>query len=162
MTMRSYEWIRTSGSWTLAELAWGLDRNLIDLDALKQCELEQAAFEGRLDLAGLVRHLARIAPEERGAEALRLTVQDGDMDHDSISWKWLIAVLTDLYANRNEVDDPLGEVERIYADFYYPERMESFVRYMPATDGYAPAEHSLDQNVERLFENWKRFLDSAG
>lgn len=60
-----------------------------------------------------------------------------------------------------EVDDPLGEVEEIYSDFDYPEEMENFVRYMPASNGYDQTRHTLEENNRRLFESWERYLSNA-
>ncbi len=72
--------------------------------------------------------------------------------------KWLYIILNDVFHRKHEFEDPLGEVEKIYADFDYPEEIESFVRYMPPTDGYIPAEHSLEENISRLYANWEKFL----
>lgn len=72
--------------------------------------------------------------------------------------KWLRIILAWLFLNKDLMSDPLGEVEMIYADFDYPSEIETFVRYMPCTDGYDPTAHSHDQNVKRLLENWERYL----
>lgn len=71
---------------------------------------------------------------------------------------WLYIILNDLFHRKHEFEDPLGEVEKIYADFDYPEEIESFVRYMPPADGYIPAEHSHEENISRLYSNWEKYL----
>ena len=63
---------------------------------------------------------------------------------------------------KDKVIDPLAEVEKIYEDFNYPEEIESFVRYMPPKDGYDPSLYSYEENLIRLFENWKSYLISKG
>lgn len=73
--------------------------------------------------------------------------------------KWLYLILLWLYECRQSVDDPLEEVEGIYADFDYPEDVAPFVRYMPPTDGYDPSSHSVAENQARLYENWKGYLE---
>ncbi|WP_124355248.1 DUF2247 family protein [Pseudomonas chlororaphis] len=75
--------------------------------------------------------------------------------------KWLFVALKWLFENKNEIADPLGEVELIYEDFDFPSEIESFVRYMPPLDGYKPEEHSAQQNLERLFFNWHSFLEES-
>ena len=76
--------------------------------------------------------------------------------------KWLYLILLWLYERRQSVDDPLEEVEGIYADFDYPDDMVPFVRYMPPIDGYDPSSHSVAENQARLYENWKGYLERMG
>lgn len=75
--------------------------------------------------------------------------------------KWLFLMLAWIFDNRTRTDDPLGEVENIYADFDYPSEVENFVRYMPVIDGYDPSQHSSEENENRLFENWKKYLNAT-
>ncbi|ELY2515442.1 DUF2247 family protein, partial [Cronobacter malonaticus] len=42
----------------------------------------------------------------------------------------------------------------------YPEKIESFVRYMPSTGGYDPSKHTAEENIQRLYSNWKDYLDN--
>ncbi|HFC6348968.1 TPA: DUF2247 family protein, partial [Neisseria lactamica] len=49
-----------------------------------------------------------------------------------------------------------------YADFDYPEEIESFVRYMPPKDGYIPSAHSNEENIARLYVHWERYLHNGG
>ncbi len=72
--------------------------------------------------------------------------------------KWLILCLAWAFENHEKLADPLGEVERIYADFDYPREIDSFVRFMPASDGYLPGEHSTQQNHQRLMTMWENYL----
>lgn len=63
-------------------------------------------------------------------------------------------VLLDLFNKRKELDDPLGNVEEIYENFDYPEKIESFVRYMLANDSYDPSKHTKEENInqkEKIF-----------
>ena len=71
---------------------------------------------------------------------------------------WLIIVLSWIYNERQKYSDPLEIVEEIYADFDYPPEIESIVRYMPPSDGYDPSIHSLEENKERLMENWRKII----
>lgn len=74
--------------------------------------------------------------------------------------KWLYLILYDIFQKKHEIKDPLGEVEKIYEDFNYPEEIESFVRYMPPNDGYIPSEHSYEENISRLYSNWEKYLNN--
>lgn len=53
----------------------------------------------------------------------------------------------------------LSTIENVYADFDYPEDMESFISYMPVDDPtYTPSEHTLKENEQRLIEKFNKFL----
>lgn len=60
--------------------------------------------------------------------------QDLEKDDQQIKYLWLYLILAWLYENRNEISDPLGEVEKLYADFDCPEEIQGLVRYMPPED----------------------------
>ncbi|AQZ81975.1 hypothetical protein BUM88_10325 [Acinetobacter calcoaceticus] len=75
-----------------------------------------------------------------------------------ISQKWLYVTLSWLWINRESFEDPLDEVESIYTDFDYPAEMDSFIKYMPPTDGYDPSLNSYTENINRLMKNWENYL----
>lgn len=68
---------------------------------------------------------------------------------------WLYLVMAWVYEHRSEMDDPLGVVERIYADFDYPESILGLVRYMPSD---MPDLGSPEANEDRLMQCWELFL----
>lgn len=151
-----YDFVRKYGHLTWREAEWGLQKNLIDLGFLNAMAIDRASSEscrlGDLDIlcggdpASMMDALSNLASSEKCVA------------EEDIRSKWLRIVLAHLYFNRNQVADPLAEVESIYADFDYPEEMESFVRYMPAAEGYNPQEHTYQENIDRLYENWSKYL----
>lgn len=72
---------------------------------------------------------------------------------------WLFLILKWLYEHPTEFENPLEEVEKIYADFDYPVSIEEFVRYMPAVGDYDPAAHDANQNQRRLYSKWNEYLE---
>ncbi|EOC1474832.1 DUF2247 family protein, partial [Cronobacter turicensis] len=36
----------------------------------------------------------------------------------------------------------------------------SFVRYMPVSEDYDPSKHTVEENIQRLYSNWKDYLDN--
>jgi hypothetical protein len=72
--------------------------------------------------------------------------------------KWLCVVLAWIFEHRNEYADPLRAVEEVYADFDYPARIASFVRYMPSDD---PDLGSRELNEARLYEKWQSYLQEC-
>ncbi|WP_375038304.1 DUF2247 family protein [Acinetobacter sp. RW6] len=75
--------------------------------------------------------------------------------------KWLYVILSWLWINRASFEDPLDEVEIIYTDFDYPAEMDSFIKYMPPTDGYNPSLYSYAENINRLMKNWENYLQKS-
>ena len=53
----------------------------------------------------------------------------------------------------------LEKVEEVYAEFGYPQDMESFISYMPTNDDYDPSIHTLEENNNHLKELFFVFLE---
>jgi len=77
--------------------------------------------------------------------------QDALLEPATSARKWLYFQLRAAHALRSRLDDPLGAVESIYADFGYPPTAAPFVRYMPAQPGEQPG-------VGQLFARWANYL----
>ena len=60
--------------------------------------------------------------------------------------------------NLCEVKALLEFVEKVYADFDYPSDMNSFITYMPITDGYNSSLHTPEENLNRLLNNFDKFM----
>ena len=136
---------------------FGLEHRLIDAGDAVSIAVDYVSKKDEsswieIELAGLLRSELYRVPELVGL--LTADQESGDVAKS----KWLYLVLAWLYEQRDSVDDPLGIVEQIYADFGHPEEMSSFVRYMPPTDGYRPQDHTTDENHERLFRLWHEFV----
>lgn len=82
-------------------------------------------------------------------------------EYENISQKWLYVILSWLWINRENFEDPLDEVESIYTDFDYPAEMDSFIKYMPPTDGYDHSLYSHAENINRLMKNWENYLQHS-
>ncbi len=78
-----------------------------------------------------------------------------DADESATQEKWLFIILLWLFTNRNNYSEPLKMVETIYEDFDYPEAIESFVAYMPVSDGYDPNAHSHREILSDYLETGK-------
>ena len=84
-----------------------------------------------------------------------LVVIEGDLSENETNEKLLFLTLSWIYENIDDYSDPLGVVEQVYADFDYPEKIESFVRYMPSDE---PDLGSVEKNQARLIDYWARYL----
>ena len=155
-----FSFIREQVSLSWREALWGYEHKMISwLDVVnlakerlhsvsdsREIELSCLDKSGTSRIGELVKELAVLEPEELGLISEK---------------KWLFLKLAWVLYNKDRIDDPLAEVEMIYADFDYPIEIEGFVRYMPVTDDYDPSHHSKEDNERRLFEIWGKYLDVA-
>ncbi|PIE64784.1 MAG: hypothetical protein CSA24_02990 [Deltaproteobacteria bacterium] len=68
---------------------------------------------------------------------------------------WLYLTMAWAYEHRDELADPLGLVEMIYADFGYPDSISGLIRYMPSDE---PDLGGAEANERRLLSRWQSFL----
>jgi len=88
-----------------------------------------------------------------------------DFKLDSDAWqfekrKWRFGILA--YIKMKHLDNCeqlLNKVTEVYADFNYPEDMESFINYLPPKDGHDSSQYSKDENVARLINLFNDFLN---
>ncbi len=145
---------RTPLTWS--DVEFGLEKQLvdptvaIDLAAMRLLKnedseqlLELASAEASAPIASLVKELAT-------AEVA--------VDENELLSKWAFLVLAWIYETMDHDGDTLLLVEKVYADFGYPEELASIVRYMPM-DG--PDLGSREQNEQRLYENWQEYLEAG-
>ncbi|VEA68428.1 Uncharacterized protein conserved in bacteria [Serratia plymuthica] len=155
----SYEFICSHIKFSWFDIKWGYEKKLIgwysivkhaeylvSLGEASQLELE-LSFKSKMDT-----HEIKLILDD-------LSMCCANSDESVTQEKWLFIILLWLFANRNNYSEPLKMVEAIYEDFDYPEAIESFVSYMPVSDGYDPSVHSHRENTERLFRNWQTYLD---
>ncbi|MFV3415260.1 DUF2247 family protein [Pseudomonas nitroreducens] len=129
------------------EFVVGLANHHLELGDYHDLELDLALMNDSFDIRGCLNKLANVSG--RGYPA-----------SDSKS-KWLFIALKWLFEKKSEIEDPLGKVELIYEDFDFPVEIESFVRYMPPSDGYQPQQHTLKENQNRLYENWAAYIEKT-
>lgn len=85
-------------------------------------------------------------------EVLRATdPEDADLFPPQSARKWTYLELKAAYDLRDRLNDPLGVVEEVYADFDYPAPVAAFVRYMPPPPGAPVGE-------EALYKRWSTYL----
>ena len=109
----------------------------------------------------IVLDLVCLSPNEVNRESLLndflLRLIDKNKMNEAKS-KLLYIVLSFIFDRKSCFEDPARAVEVVYADFNYPEEMKDFVRFMPASKDAMSLK--LDE-TERIFNNWKRYLDSC-
>ncbi|MFT9820057.1 DUF2247 family protein [Lysinibacillus sp. NPDC056185] len=74
--------------------------------------------------------------------------------------KWRFGMLAYLKMKHlADFEELLNKVTEVYADFNYPEDMDSFINYLPPKDGYNPSQYSKDENLARLINLFNDFLN---
>ncbi|MDI3438735.1 DUF2247 family protein [Erwinia sp. V90_4] len=154
-----FDFIDKSAHLSWCDIKWGCENNLITSDVpIKKAEknvLTGSYTNPELELSfvilGEVNHVSPFLKEL----CSELELKDDQMTKK----KWLFIVLSWLWNNRNSFEDPLAEVEKIYADFDYPSEIEGFIKYMPPSDGYDPSKHSHMENINHLMDKWKNYLE---
>jgi hypothetical protein len=154
-----FEFVEKEAPLTWADLLWGYRRSFLSWRDLVHAAEKKVAEGSSNDLEIELASVDKESVWKVSELAERLAAKDDGTQNQS-KMKWLFLVLAWLFEKRFELDDPLGKVEEIYADFDYPSEIESFVRYMPPTDGYAPQEHSKEENYTRLIRKWGEFLEN--
>ena len=142
-------------SMTAEDLGYGLGRGFLkpaDVIALAAHEMGRGTDDDVLvTLGSLLRD-----EESRVPEVLEL-LDDPERVHDprESARKWLYLQLKAAYDERERLNDPLGVVEEIYADFDYPPAVAPFVRYMPLRPGDEPG-------VGPIMARWADYLAREG
>jgi len=138
------------------EIAWAYYHKLFDAQTLadffnvKLPDLQEAKFQ-KVD-----QHAVWVIEE-----LLRKQVDnESEVSEERTMKKWLYIVLSFIFENKEDFSDPLQEVEKVYADFGYPEEIKSFVKYMPPPEKQTiSSTHSKQEAKERLFSKWQSYLD---
>jgi hypothetical protein len=135
------------------EVLFGIDQELLDPSAptaIAVAKVEEGCVDDTvLELAGLS------TGDDARQYLAALAAREPDQSLHDIRSQWLCITLSWLYAHRDEYDDPLREVEKVYADFDYPEDMKRFVRYMPMEEVDLG---SRELNEARLYHKWSDFV----
>lgn len=145
-------------SW--CDIKWGYENNLLTSNTNKKAEnslLTENYTNTELELSFLI-------PSESNDITpllMNYVLTLKKMNMRTLVKKWLYVILSWLWANRESFEDPLDEVENIYTDFDCPAEMDSFIKYMPPTDGYDPSLYSYAENINRLMKNWESYLQKS-
>ena len=156
------EFILKNVTLTWREMLWGYEHQWADWSCLNELATLRVGLDCEskpveVELAGMLKC------ESAGAiELVRKLVDDErPLPEDVLEKKWLYLVLRWLFENRHLVPDVFAIVEELFSDFDYPQEMATFVGFMPPTDGYEPSKHSKAENVDRMFNNWQKYLINA-
>ncbi|MFU9139212.1 DUF2247 family protein [Erwinia tasmaniensis] len=154
-----FEFIEKNTRLSWCDVKWGYENNLITSDVPIR-KAENIVLTGSYTNAEL--ELSFVIPGESDHvdSFLKELCSDFEQENDpAIKQKWLFILLSWLWNNLNNFEEPLAEVEIIYADFDYPHEIEGFIKYMPPSDGYDPSMHSQMENIDYLMDKWKNYLE---
>lgn len=156
-TLIPLQFVQSKSSLNWGDCLWAYKRELLTWKDLIQAALERVENGSSNELEIELANVGKDSVWKVSELAHALAEQEGNSEEAS-KQKWLFLCLAWAYENRESIPDPLGAVETIYADFDYPSAIESFVRFLPPSDGYVPAQFSQEQNYQRLMTKWSEFL----
>lgn len=149
--------IRERTHLTWREALFGIDNELLAPGAAVDFAADQLVVQDDAD--PMLVELACLGSGEPTRDFVeQLAAAEPQQDLDVTRSKWLYLVLAWLFEHKESYPDPLRSVEEVYADFGYPDAVASFVRYMPMDE---PDLGSREANERRLYERWRRYLESA-
>ncbi|WP_447868032.1 DUF2247 family protein [Rahnella bonaserana] len=141
------------------DIKWGYDHGIVNAEVPVK-NAERIVLKGKYTTLELELSFRTQNEPDEISQILSDLCDEYKNTADSITnRKWLFVTLSWLWSNLDEYEDPLGEVENIYAAFNYPENIDDFIRYMPPSDGYDPSKHTQLENTSRLLDNWRRYLE---
>lgn len=96
-------------------------------------------------------------------QKLVIEIYGQSLNKESSEWieeerKWRYCILKKLRMNIKNYEQLLERVAKVYSDMDYPKEMESFIYYIPSSDGYDPRGYSKEQNQKRLVQMLDMFL----
>ena len=139
---------RVDVTWSL--LKFGLENELVEPYAV--VEATEIAIQTS-EVSGPLLSLIGAHSEEVAALVSKLAKEEPTQQVERV---WLFLVLAWIYHNKTDNSDALESVERVYAEFEYPEEIASFVRYMPKQ---GPDLASRSASEERLLLRWTEYLE---
>jgi hypothetical protein len=136
---------------TWRELFFGLESGYIDEKKLSEYVCDALTSTSPPEAI----ELASLEPQEKHlASNILKSLNDKYPSTESDPTKpWIFLLLSFLFENKANYDDPLGIVEQLYADFDYPEEIAPLVRYMPLPEG-------IEGSEDLLFQNWRAALSN--
>ncbi|PAE08368.1 hypothetical protein CHI12_06635 [Terribacillus saccharophilus] len=87
-----------------------------------------------------------------------LNIENDEWHIEKRKWRFCILTLLKIKYQDNS-EELLNIITEVYADFNYPEDMDSFINYLTPKDGYDPSKYSKEENVSRLISLFNEFLD---
>lgn len=143
---------------SVEDLRYGLEHGFLK----ERTVIELAADEARHGSSDPVMHeLAMLLRDQVDQVPEMLKALDDPetiRDPRESARKWLYLELKAAYCSRDRLNDPLGGVEQIYAEFDYPPAMVQLVRYMPLPPGAEPGESALMMEWEDFLTREHEFL----
>ncbi len=139
---------------------YGISSNILRLDiaqdfACRKLEHDELLSEDELELAWNVTNRLDIL------ELIRKILGNQEIRKDSLEQakeKILLAVIIHLREKEKNISTLLEKIDVVYADFDYPQKMESFVSYMPVEDDSSAANYTIEDRKKILLLRLDDFI----
>lgn len=135
------------------ELKYGLNKRYMD-----ECGVSLYASEAlTLNSCGKHVELASLNTQELfGAHELLNSLAQNNSNIKAPSKIWIYILLSRLFENKHNYIEPFEIIDKICANFGYPEEVSTLIRYMPTTEGSATSEDQLAHNREDFLSSYEQ------
>ncbi len=136
------------------DIKYGIENEYCDNDlAIKYAEKLMSDSE---DVPEAISELVWLSNDNSVMEYVNeLVGKEKSLDKDKIADKWLYLILSWLFEIKKSNADGLLRIEKIYADFDYPDSISHFVQYMPM---HGQDLGSKELNQEKLVKYWMEYI----
>lgn len=143
------------------DIIWAVERGIFSWKDVR--EFAVGRLDGMFPTFDIENEISMLDKDD-ASEIMSLARSAASIDSEfgSVPDRWRFLLLKWIYENRSSFANPLGAVEELYAEFDYPQDMESFVSFLPPSDGWDPTKHNALENEARLLGNWRAYLGHAG
>ena len=139
---------------------YGIKNNILDMEVaqeyvLRKMEKDEPVLQEEIELSWKISnqldvlYLIEQIPEFHMNSEKRMGVAKNKIQ---------IAIIMSLRKNEKDITKLFQRIDMVYADFDYPEDMEKIISYMPISDGYLSAEHTPEDNENRLLRKIDSFI----
>ena len=155
------------------DIEWAFKNNILSSNSIieyadhllahKSKTIDDREIELLTEMAVLNSPYSEVIEENRKVELSRIIselCQGRVADKGRSKDKWLYLILYWLFSRRQKYPNAIELVDRLWADFDYPDEIAKFVSYMPADNGYDPSAHSREDNLKRLYSKWQEYIEA--
>lgn len=141
-----YDFIRQRTRLRWAEVVFGVENQLIDMEAAVAMAIERSE-----DGAEELKMLASNPPKDSAMLLVSILASaEQAPDMGELKAKWLYLLLAWVYESHAKLVNPFVLLEHIYLQFDCPEQMKPFV---------PSARENKDQDEKQMLAKWKEYLE---
>lgn len=149
-----YSHIKSITKLTWCEIMYGIEEGYVDFDIVYQhaSYIFQNSHFSNNAIAKLM-----TSNNDRESQDYIIELAEEELEYDpmKISEKWLYIILSWIYNERYNYDDPIGHIEYIYEIFNSPAELTPIVMHTPSND---PHLDEPEKYHEKIYKLWNQII----